>query len=400
MLNLKDYQKIVGSQAISQIKNKAKLLKGKHIVAISSTNQGGGVAEMMNSLVFLFNDCGIDFGWRVVHGQADFFNVTKEFHNALQGDKIQLTKNKKKIYSTSLENFSVFTHLKKHDLVIVHDPQPLALIAYYKKIQPWVLRLHVDLSRPDRQLWRYLRQFVKRYDRVVVSTQEYQQKVPIDSRVISPAIDPLSLKNIALSNLQMSRLLKRQGINLTKPIIAQISRFDKWKDPEGVIKVFKLVKKQLDCQLVLLGNLATDDPQGVQIYHNIIEKYGHMKDVKILMNLDKNDQTVNALQSQAQVIIQKSYREGFGLTVSEALYKGTPVVASKVGGIPQQVIDGVNGFLHDPRDYGGFSQSVVKLLKSSRLRRILGEAGRQHIQKNFLITRLVSDWLDLFNELL
>lgn len=396
MTQLKFYKKIVGEKIIKEIYTKAKKFQDKHIVCISSTHQGGGVAEILNSILFLFDDIGIDFGWRIIHGSPDFFTITKKFHNALQGGKIHLSKRKRETYIKTIKRFSAITHLN-HDLVIVHDPQPLALIKFYKKKQPWIWRCHVDLSHPNKILWNYLKQFIKKYDHLVVSAKEYKKNIPVKQSVIYPAIDPLSLKNKPMQEKHIDNCLSELEINLDKPIIAQISRFDKWKDPEGVIKIFNLVKKKVDCRLVLLGNIVMDDPEGLTIYNKIIKKYNHHPDIKILVNVSDNDRVVNSLQRKSTVIIQKSIKEGFGLTVSEALYKGTPVVASNIGGLPLQVIDGVNGFLHHPKDIRGFSQSIIKILENEELRHNLGQKGKKHIIENFLITRLIIDWLNLMS---
>ncbi len=395
MQNLENYRKIVGDKVINKIYNKAKKFSKKHIVCISSTHQGGGVAEILNSIIFLFNEIGIDFGWRIIHGTPDFFAITKQFHNALQGGKIHLSERKKEMYLKTNRRFSTFTHLG-HDLVIVHDPQPLSLIEFYQKKQPWIWRCHIDLSNPNKIVWDFLRKFIKKYDHIIVSAKEYKKNLRISQDIIYPAIDPCSPKNKLISEVNIDKRLTKLGIDLNKPIISQISRFDKWKDPEGVIKIFKMVKKKVDCQLVLLGNLAMDDPEGIKIYDKIIKRYGEHKDIKILVNVSDNDLVVNSLQRKSAVVIQKSLKEGFGLTVAEALYKGTPVVASNIGGIPLQIINGVNGFLHNPRDIKSFSQSIIKILQDEELRNELGKNGKEHITKNFLITRLITDWLNLF----
>jgi trehalose synthase len=396
MQNLEKYRKIVGDKVINEIYRKAKKLANKHIICISSTHQGGGVAEMLNSIVFLFDEVGIDFGWRIIHGSPDFFSITKQFHNALQSGKMHLTDRKKEMYLQTIRRFSAFMHLN-HDLVIVHDPQPLALIEFYKKKQPWIWRCHIDLSNPNKEVWNFLKPFIKKYDHIVISAKEYKKNLPVPQSIIYPAIDPCSPKNKTLLNNHIDKRLAKLGINTNKPIIAQISRFDKWKDPEGVIKIFDLVKQKVDCQLVLLGNLAMDDPEGVIIYNKIMKKYGRRRDINILVNVSDNDLVVNSLQRKSTVIIQKSTKEGFGLTVTEALYKGTPVVASNIGGLPLQVIDGVNGFLHDPKDFKGFSESIIKILNNSELRNKLGQNGQEYVIKNFLITRLMIDWLNLMS---
>ena len=403
MLNLKNYRKVVGKEVIDSIYKKAEKFSGRHILCINSTCQGGGVAEILNSIALLFNEIGIDFEWKLLHGNPDFFIVTKKFHNALQGEKINLSQKKKKIYYEANKKFSRFTHINHDlDLVIIHDPQPLPLIDFYKKIQPWIFRCHIDLSNPNSEVWNYLKGFIEKYDHMIISREDYKRDdLKIPQSIIPPAIDPLSIKNREISKKTIEKYLTKFGINQDKPIISQISRFDKWKDPIGVLKVFNLVRKKANCQLVLLGSLAPDDPEGQKIFEKVgktVEKSKYKKDIKVL--LVNSDILVNSLQRASSVIIQKSIREGFGLVVSEALYKGTPVVASNVGGIPLQVIDGFNGFLHEPNDFKGFSESIIKILKDEKLRRELGKNGKEHVKKNFLITRLMLDWLDLFEKYL
>jgi len=401
MNNLTSYTKIVGKQELDKIHAEAEKLDEKHILCINSTYQGGGVAEILNSLVPLFDQVGVDFGWRILHGTPDFFTITKKFHNGLQGKKINLSQRKKDIYYETNKRFSTFTHID-HDLVIIHDPQPLPLISFYEKHQQWIFRCHIDISEPDPKVWNYLKGFIQKYDHFIVSLPEYQKKdLSIPQSVIHPAIDPLTTKNKSVSETKISKYLDKFGIDRKKPIISQVSRFDPWKDPIGVVKVFEQVKKKMDCQLVLLGQFAIDDPEGQKVLQSLekkVNKSPFKEDIKLL--IVDNAFLVNCLQRASSVVIQKSLREGFGLTVSEALYKGTPVVASKVGGIPLQVVDGVNGFLHNPTDLRGFSDSIIKLLKDEKLRDTIGKLGKEHVKKNFLITRLMLDWLDLLNKLL
>ena len=396
--NLKEYQKVVGKDIIKKIFQKIKPISKKHLLCISSTYRGGGVAEILNAIVPLFNEFGLMLGWRILHGSADFFTITKMLHNGLQGEKINLTNKKKKIYLETNKRFSTFTHID-HDLVIIHDPQPLPLIEFYNKKQPWIFRCHVDLSNPTPTVWDYLKKFIKKYDGMIVSKAEYIKKdLKIEQNIIYPAIDPFSLKNKKLPKSLIKKILKKYNIKLEKPIISQISRFDKWKDPQGVIKVFEHVREKIDCQLILLGSLAPDDPEGPEIFEKVKkmrEKSKYKEDIKLL--LIKSDKLVNCLQTVSEVIIQKSKREGFGLVIAEALYKGTPVVASNVGGIPLQVINGINGFLHQPDDNTGFAESIIKLLKDKKLRNELGKNGKNYIKNNFLITRLMLDWLEKFN---
>jgi trehalose synthase len=397
---LKEYRNIVSEKTLNNIYEKADKLSGRHIVCVNSTYQGGGVAEILDSIVILLNELGVEVGWRILHGSPDFFTITKKFHNALQGEKINLSDQKKRIYYEANRRFSIFTHIE-HDIVMVHDPQPLPLIDFYDKKQPWIFRCHIDLSSPDPEVWNYLAYFIAKYDHFIVSLEKYKQNLSVPQRVIYPAIDPLTPKNKEVSEEDIQKYMNKYDIDRDRPIIAQISRFDKWKDPMGVLDVFEMVRSKVDCQLVLLGSLATDDPEGQAIYQQVREKTKngkYEKDIKLL--LIDNNFLVNCLQRAASVIVQKSTMEGFGLTVSEALYKGTPVVASNVGGIPTQVRNGYNGFLHEPKDYSGFSDSIIRLLKDENMRRKLGENGKNYVRKNFLITRLLSDWLTLFESAL
>lgn len=398
--SLKSYRKIVGTQAIEEIEEKAERFSDKHIVCVNSTYQGGGVAEMLNSLVVLFNEAGIKFGWRVLHGTPDFFTVTKKFHNALQGEAINLSERKKQVYCDTNKRFSLFSHID-HDLVIVHDPQPLPLIRFYKKKQPWIFRCHIDLTSPNQEVWHYLKRFIVEYDHMVVSRHEYMKRLPMPQSVIHPSIDPLSAKNEFLKRDRVKKYLGKFGVELDKPIVSQVSRFDKWKDPEGVIRVFERVRRKKDCQLVMLGSFAADDPEGAVMLDRVNKKVAssrYKNDIKILVV--ENHILANCLQRASHVVIQKSLKEGFGLTVSEAMYKGTPVVASAVGGIPAQVINGTTGYLHKPLDEEGFASSVVKLLENQRLREQMGLAGSEYVKENFLITRMMLDWLNIFGRYL
>jgi trehalose synthase len=393
---LDDYRKIVGDETISSIYRKAGKLYGKHILHINSTSQGGGVAEMLQTLVPLMNDIGLDAGWRILHGNPDFFTITKKFHNALQGEPLNFTDIKKELYIQANEMFSIYTHID-HDCVIVHDPQPLPLIDFYHKRQPWIWRCHIDLSDPELQLWNYLKNFLLKYNTMIVSNKSYlRSDLPIDHKIIPPAIDPLSSKNMEIIDGITPKTLQRFNIPTDKPIITQISRFDKWKDPLGVLEVFKLVKEKIDCRLILCGSMATDDPEGLEIYETVKEQAKeYIKENDIILITVENNILVNILQRISDVIIQKSTREGFGLTVTEALWKGTPVVASNIGGIPLQISDGENGFLCEPNDTKGFATKIIEILENPDLAKRIGEKGKETVKQKFLITRLLSDYLDL-----
>ena len=285
--------------------------------------------------------------------------------------------------------------------MVIHDNQPLPLIRLEKKRQPWIWRCHVDFSNPNKELVDFLKDFILRYDLMIVSSEKYLNKeIPIDYKIIPPAIDPLTPKNKELPQEVISKYLKKSDIPTDKPIITQISRFDKWKDPEGVIDVFKLVKKEIDCRLILCGSMAIDDPEGTIILEKIRKKAQELIDKKdVILITSQNNILVNILQRISNVIIQKSIKEGFGLTVTEALWKEKPVVGSDVGGIPLQIKDGENGFLLDPFDEKGFADRILQLLQDADLSKRFGEKSKKKVIDNFLITRLMIDYLDLFNNI-
>lgn len=395
---LDQYRKVVGDEKIARIFEEATGLYDKHILMINSTFRGGGVAEILNSLIPLMNDAGLDIGWRILHGSPDFFQVTKKFHNALQGAKINFTEMKKAVYLEANQSFSKFTHID-HDLVIIHDPQPLPLIKFYKKKQPWIWRCHIDLTSPNQEVWDYLKTFVLRYDKVILSSPDFKKRdLPTSQQVLYPSIDPLSIKNREIGEKTISRYLGKNNILTDKPIIAQISRFDRWKDPLGAISVFERVKEQIDCQLILLGGMARDDPEGQIVYEEITKKVEGRKDIKLITNA--SDIFVNVLQRSASVILQMSIKEGFGLTVTEALWKGTPVVTTKTGGIPLQIKDGEVGFSVDPKDYESAFQKVEEILEDPKLAREMGKRGKQFVKENFLITSHILNWIKIIKEMI
>lgn len=401
MLRLEDFRTIVPDKTLAEIYARARGLYGKHIVHINSTYQGGGVAEILYSLVLLMNDVGIDTGWRILHGSPDFFNITKKFHNALQGASLNLSEQKKRLYLQVNENFARFTHLD-HDCVIVHDPQPLPLIRAYRKRQPWIWRCHIDLTEPHEQLWDFLKGFLLKYDQIVVSSEKYfKEDLPVDQRLMFPAINPLNLKNKELSEKTILKYIEKARVPTDKPVITQVSRLDPWKDPEGVLEVFKRVREEVDCRLVFCYNLATDDPEGVQVYTKIQRKAKKLADNgDVLFVVGNNDILVNSIQRFSSVIIQKSIKEGFCLCVTEALWKGKPVVASNVGGIPGQIEDGKNGFLLEPDDTEGFAERIAYLLKNPDEGQKLGQQAKETVRQKFLITRLLSDYLDMLNSIM
>lgn len=400
MKMLEDYRGIVADEVLADLHKRASRLLGRHVVHMNSTAYGGGVAEILLSLVPLMNDAGLAAGWRVLIGDADFFNITKSFHNGIQGKKIELTEEMKRHYISTNENFAQYNHIRGHDCVIIHDPQPLPIIRAYNKWQPWIWRCHIDLSNPDPDLWYFLKGFILRYDLVVVSHESYKRPdLPIEQRIVHPAIDPLGHKNRDLTDAQIADALKAFDIPLDKPIITQVSRFDRWKDPAGVVEVFKRVREKVDCRLVLAGNMATDDPEGAEVLAETRAAAGDLIDSgDLLFVLGMKDTEINALQRVSSVVMQKSIKEGFGLTVSEALWKGTPVVAGNVGGIPLQLSEGKGGFLVDPLDFDEAADKVTYLLENPKEAEEIGRLGKEHVRENFLTTRLLGHWLAIFEE--
>ncbi len=390
---IEDYDSLVGTETIERIRQKAAKLKGLRVANFNSTYYGGGVAEIISSLTLLMNSLELRAEWRVIQGSPDFFSITKKMHNALQGGGIDLSKIKKEIFEQVIYENSVRNFLD-HDFIIVHDPQPLPLIEHYEKKCPWLWRCHLDLSRPDAETWKYLRRWIDNYDAVILSCKEFAQEMKPPQRVMMPAINPFTIKNRQLSDREIDERLVHYEIPVDLPLVVQISRFDPWKDPKGVVEAFKLARKQIDARLLLLGNFATDDPEGEEIFHSLCA----CRDDRILI-LTSGDDTalVNALQTRAAVVLQKSLREGFGLTVAEAMWKGTPVIGGNVGGIRYQIEDGVNGFLVSSIEET--AKRIVELVNDKELRDEMGHEARETVRKNFLLTRYLEQYLDLFGEL-
>jgi len=388
-LRIEQYEALIGAEAVERIMLKAKRLHDLRVINISSTFYGGGVAEILSSLTLAQRAIGIRADWRLIQGSPDFFSVTKKLHNALQGGDINLSELKKEIYEEVNFQNSIRMEVEA-DVVVVHDPQPLPMVTHYRRACPWVWRCHVDLSRPHAPCWDYLRQFVEQYDAMIVSLPEYAQEVDVPQLFFMPAIDPFSIKNRELSEAEVRDRLDHYGIPDDLPIVAQISRFDRWKDPQGVIEAFKLARREVDATLVLLGNVATDDPEGQEVFESLLG----CKEERILILTAEDSALVNALQRHAAVVLQKSLREGFGLTVTEAMWKGTPVIGGDCGGIRHQIEDGKNGFLVSSVEQA--AARIVELVKDADLRRRLGEAARETVRARFLMSRLAEQYLDLF----
>lgn len=391
MAKIEDYIPIVGESIINDLKLIAQKLKGKAIQHINSTSVGGGVAEILSRMVPLLKELGVDARWDLIKGGDQFFEVTKKFHNALHGKPEDLTQ----------RDLDIFLETGRHnaeeintdaDIVFIHDPQPITLVNK-KTANKWIWRCHIDISNPNQKLWQFLREFIIKYDAGVFSAPAFSQKLPIRQFLISPSIDPLSDKNKALPQETIDAVLKKYNIIKDKPIVTQISRFDRLKDPLGVIEAYRQVKKYIDCRLILAGGTAADDPEGVAVFNEALEKAKGDNDMHILL-LPQSDIEVNALQSASDVIVQKSIKEGFGLTVAEALWKAKPVVAANVGGIPLQIKHKYSGLLC--HSIQGAAYAIKQFLNSPEYAKRLGENGREHIRNNFLITRHLRDYILLF----
>jgi trehalose synthase len=390
MINLDDYKKYVDTHVIERIKEKARELQGLHITHVNSTFYGGGVATLLGSLTLLMNSAGVKTGWRVIQGSPDYFSVTKKIHNAIQGHEINLTELKKEIYEDVVYENSIRNHLD-HDRVIIHDPQPLPMVLHYRKRGPWIWRCHIDPTDRNEEVWLYLRKFIEAYDAVIFSLEEYKQELETPQVFFTPTIDPFSIKNKEMDQNQIQERLEYHDIPTDLPIVTQISRFDRWKDPEGVIEAFKLARQDVEATLVLLGNVATDDPEGETVYQSLLDQ----REERIIILSREDTALVNALQSRSAVVLQKSIREGFGLTVAEAMWKGTPVIGGNVGGIKHQIVDGENGFLVDSVEDA--ARRIVQLVRDEDLRKNMGEKARKKVREKFLMTRLLENYLDLLN---
>ncbi len=389
LVDIHQYEPLVGSETVDRILSKAHRLRDLHVVHINSTFYGGGVSEILSSLTLLMNSIGLKTGWRVISGSPDFFAITKKMHNALQGGDYHFTRRKVQVFEEVIHENAIRMHLR-HDMVVVHDPQPLPIVTHYRKRGPWIWRCHLQLHNPHQQLWEYLQGYIQKYDAVIMSLPEYRQNLKTPQVFFMPAIDPFSQKNRELSDPEIDERLSHYNIPVDLPLIVQISRFDRWKDPEGVIRAFKIARQEVPCTLVLLGNMATDDPEGAQIYEALLK----CQEENLLILSSQDSALVNALQRRATVVLQKSLREGFGLTVAEAMLKGTPVIGGKVGGIVHQIDDSINGYLVSSPEEA--ATRIVQLLKNERLREEMGRSAREKVLKNFLISRLVEQYLDLF----
>jgi len=388
---LDDYRSIVSSAVIDELRFLARDLKGKTLKMVNSTAVGGGVAEMLNRLVPLLGELEVSTHWDVITGGNDFFEVTKAFHNALQGAEYELTRHAQEIFLTYNDQNRQRMQFNE-DIIVIHDPQPAALIrARQDGPARWIWRCHIDLSNPHPQVWAFLRPFIERYDAAIVSSESFARQLPIPQYLFYPCIDPLSEKNRQLDDTFVQKVCDEFGIDRSRPIVTQVSRFDRLKDPVGVVQAFKLAKKYVDCQLVLAGGGASDDPEGAIILKEVKEEAGNDPDVIILDLPPWCALEINALQQASTLVVQKSIKEGFGLTVTEALWKGKPTIAGAVGGIPNQVIDKLTGML--VHSVEGCAYQIRYLLTHPEFAAQLGRNGREHVKENFLMTTNLRRWL-------
>jgi len=391
---LDDYIAVLGVAEIEELRTLAKRIEGRSVQMVNSTALGGGVAEMLNRIVPLMQELNLPIRWDVITGGEDFFAVTKAFHNALHGEAYTLPDDSFKIFLAYNEQNRARLKFDT-DFTVIHDPQPAALIdARQGHTGHWIWRCHIDLSQPNLRVWDFLAPFVNRYDGAIFSSPSFARKLPIPQYLFFPSIDPLSEKNRELSPEYVRETLERFHIDPRRPIVTQISRFDRLKDPLGVVRAWQIAKRYNDSQLVLAGGGASDDPEGEAVLAEVREAAGKDPDIHILDLPPWSALEINALQRGSTIIVQKSLREGFGLTVTEGLWKKKPVIASAVGGIPNQVIHKQTGML--AHSIEGTAYQIRFLLSNPHIALRLGERGYEHVRENFLITSNVRRWLTLF----
>lgn len=380
-----DYKEVVGPQVIEELTILASHVGSRSIKMVNSTATGGGVAEMLHRIVPLLNELGIQVEWEVFKGDDEFFEITKSFHNALQGKEEYFSEDVLKTYLACNEKNNNEMDFDQ-DLIVIHDPQPAALIHWNpNRKNRWVWRCHIDMSHPNRQLWEFLKPYIEKYDAAIFSSALFSPELAIPQYRFYPAIDPLDDKNRELDLDYIESVFAKYEIPRDKPIVTQISRYDPWKDPVGVVQAFKMARKFVDCRLLLVGDKAADDPEGEKILEKVRAEAGNDSDIHIILFSPSVATEINAFQRGSDIILQKSLREGFALTVSEALWKKRPVIGGAVGGIPAQIIDGHTGLLVHSAE--GASLGIRSLLNQPTFGKRLGENGHQRVKDEFLITK-------------
>ncbi len=400
--SLQAYANIAGQDVVDHLHQLAQRLKGVRVVHVNSTRMGGGVAEILNKMVPFMNELGIDASWETITGDADFFHTTKSFHNAMQGDQVEIDENQLQRYEqVNARNAKKLSPaLADADMVFIHDPQPAALIASFpERAGKWIWRCHIDVSKPYRPVWKYLRRFVVSYDASIFSLATFAQPLPHPIYLIPPSIDPLHEKNAEMSKREIQAVCKKFAIDQNRPVIVQVSRFDRFKDPLGVIRAYRMAKKTVPpLQLVLAGGTADDDPEGEIVLQEVREAAADDEDIHVLALPGDAHRTINALQRAADIVLQKSIKEGFGLTVTEAMWKCKPVVGGDTGGIRIQVINHHTGFLAGTPE--GAALRIRYLLYHRDKLKEMGNKSRRFVRDNFLITRHLREYLTLMLALL
>jgi len=391
---LEDYESLVGAGTVDELRLLGRRLAGRHIVTVNSTAIGGGVAEILNRMVPLCNQLGVDLRWEVMKGGEDFFAVTKRIHNALHGKAETFTAADRDVFHATTEANLATLNLDA-DLVFIHDPQPAGLVAARsRRPSGWIWRCHIDVSAPQSDVWSFLAESVRSYDAAVFSAPAFTQDLTMPQVMIAPSIDPLSDKNRELPAAEIDDILDRLHVPRDKPIVTQVSRYDRLKDPLGVVAAFKLARQYNDCRLVLAGGSASDDPEGAEVLAQVQAAAANDPDIHVLALPPTANVEINALQRASTIVLQKSLKEGFGLTVSEALWKGKPVIAAAVGGIPLQIAHKYSGILTHTVE--GTAFWIKQLLNAPEYAQRLGENGREHVRTNFLLTRHLREYLLLF----
>jgi len=393
---LEQYAAVVGSEVIDHLKQLSRPLQGARVLHVNSTKEGGGVAEILHRLVPLKRELGMETDWEVITGEAEFYQCTKNFHNTLQGHRYDIPDRQLEVYEqTNSDNFERLREkLEQADYVFIHDPQPAPLLSHCAQRKgKWIWRCHIDLSHPYRPVWKYLREYVKDYDSSVWSLPAFSQRMPHPMYIIPPSIDPLSEKNMDLAPDDLNNLYDEFGLDARRPIITQVSRFDRFKDPIGVIHAYRLAKAFTPLQLILAGGGATDDPEGELVLSEVKAAAEDDPDIHILLLPAVAHKVINGLQRISDIVVQKSLKEGFGLTVTEAMWKGKPVIGGNVGGIRLQVINHHTGFLVDTPEGAAFR--IRYLLKRKEKRLEMGEKARDFVLENFLITRHLREYMTL-----
>jgi len=394
--SLADYQPVVGSAAISQLRQLATHLQGARIVHVNSTREGGGVAEILHWLVPMMNELGMQASWEVIEGNQEYFNTTKTFHNGLQGKSVHLSKSMINAYEGTVAANAdrLRPMLEEADFVFIHDPQPAALLELCPNRRgKWIWRCHIDVSSPNRKIWKYLEGKVAGYDASIFSMSDFAQSMSHPQFLISPSIDPLSPKNCHLNKSKIDQVLRKYKIPSDTPIITQVSRFDRFKDPVGVIEAFNMIKENIAAELVLAGGGATDDPEGAAVLEEVKDAANGDEHIHILFLPPDAHTIINALQRASTIVAQKSLQEGFGLTVTEALWKAKPVIGGNVGGIRKQVHNYHTGFLVDTPE--GMALRVRFLLRRPKQMKTMGKTARQFVRENFLLTRHLREYMTL-----